>query len=222
MKITATLILILTVCFATPCATQSASDIARLVNRVRVGEIDEVKRMMPQLTKARPNDPGVLFLQALLETNAEKAMDIYQQIVDKHPSSEWADDALYKLYQYSWAVGAYRTARAHMERLTSRYPSSPFAQRTAEQSSSRSDATSEAKSDAFSVQLGAYSRSGDAEKQVNELKDKGYTAQVQRKEVDGKTVYAVWVGVFNTIEQARAFAERLKQQQNLDAIVVRR
>jgi cell division protein FtsN len=51
----------------------------------------------------------------------------YQSIVDNFPKSEYADDALYHMYQYYYALGLYRTAELKMEQLKKDYPDSPFA-----------------------------------------------------------------------------------------------
>ncbi|PLX26448.1 MAG: hypothetical protein C0600_10735, partial [Ignavibacteria bacterium] len=158
-----------------------------------------------------------LFLEAVCEENAEKALDRYQQIVDEHGRSPWADDALFRLYQYSYAVGAYRTARSYMAQLEKAYPQSPYAPKKA-----ASPNASTAESKQYSVQVGAYSKEADATRQVNELKKKGYTAHVQSKTVKGKTVHAVWLGIFPEYSKAQAFAKKMKEQQGLDALVVRR
>ncbi len=213
-------------------AAQGGSDIAALITRVRLGEGAEVAKLLPQLEKVRPNDAGVIFLGAMLESNAEKSVELYQRIADEHPDSEWADDALYRLYQYSYAVGAYRTARTHMDKLSARYPRSPYAARPADATAAAKPAganTDNGKKEAaprpaegYSVQVGAYTKADDASRQVAELKGKGYTAFVREKDAGGKRVHAVWLGLFTTFEQAQSFAAKLKQQQNIDAIVVRR
>ncbi len=224
--------------FLTAGLSAQTVDIPALIARVRLGEGDDVAKLLPQLEKSRPNDAGVLFLRALLETNAEKSVETYQRIADEHPDSEWADDALYRLYQYSYAVGAYRTARTHLDKLSARYPKSPFAQRMADggkanknESGKTSGSTNKInpnkdggskEAETYSVQIGAYAKLDDANRQVLDLKAKGYTAFVKQKEVEGKQVRAVWLGLFSSFEQAQAFAVKLKKQQNIDAIVVRR
>ncbi|MBR9976878.1 MAG: SPOR domain-containing protein [Bacteroidetes bacterium] len=234
---------------------QTRRDIAILVGQVHAGEGQEVAAMLPALKKSHPDKAGVLFLEAMLLSNAEKAIALYQRVADEHRGSEWADDALYRLYQYSYAVGAYRTARTYAERLAKEHPTSPFLGRksgtvvedvakaaprgvgtasrssenpketpprsgTKEQFASSTGTATEAQQ--YSVQVGAYSREVDAGKQVNELKERGYTAYVREKTVQGKTVYAVWLGIFPDFSQARDFSKRIKEQQNIDAIVVRR
>jgi hypothetical protein len=193
---------------------------------VREGEDAAVRTLLPTLEKKRPDDPGVLYLKALLEADAEKAVPVYQRIADEHPKSEWADDALFRLYQYSYAVGAYRTARTHLDRISGNYPKSPYARPDAtKDGTSNAAAGGDAASDAnesWSVQVGAFSERADAEAQVADLKSKGYTASIQAKKSKDKTVHAVLVGIFPSFDKARNFANKLKQQQNLDALVVRR
>lgn len=238
---------------AQPAWAQGRADIAGLVDRAQAGESEEVRALLPSLKRSHPDKAGVLFLEAVTEIDAEKSVELYQRIADEHRSSEWADDALYRLYQYSYAVGAYRTARSYTDRIAAEHPKSPFLSREqraagAAKSSSPSGAESSkssggpssaassaagkkqetAQSDdadgttSYAVQVGAFSRKADAEKLAAELKEKGYTAYLREKTVAGKTVQAVWLGIFPAISQAQAFARRIKEQQNIDAIVVRR
>ena len=230
---------------APPAAAQTGRDIAALVAKAQSGGIEEVRALLPAMRTSHKDKAGVLFLNALTEPNAEKAVELYQRIADEHPESEWADDALYRLYQYSYAVGAYRTARSYTERIAKEHPKSPFLtreQRAAAQADapSKSKATTAApverpaekvagtpsasgqEAESYAVQVGAFSKVADARKQADELKEKGYTAYLREKTVKGRTVHAVWLGVFPAFSQAQAFARKMKEQQNIDAIVVRR
>ncbi len=228
--------------------TQTRRDVAILIEQVKAGAEAEVAKLLPALKKSHPDKAGVVFLEALMESNAEKSVDLYQRVADEFPRSEWADDALYRLYQYSYAVGAYRTARTYTERIAKEHPKSPFLRRDqrttvknvpAQKAAGGSKAVKEktekkpavekkppkagdSGAGSYAVQVGAYSKVVDASKQVDELKTKGYTAYLREKKVNGKTVQAVWLGIFPDFTQAQAFARKLKEQQRIDAIVVRR
>jgi len=173
--------------------------------------------VIPTLEKTHADKAGVLFLRAMCEENAEKALDIYQRIVEEYSTSSWADDALHRLYQYSYAVGAYRTARTYQERMDKEYPRSPFASPSAAPASETAGSEKQ-----YSVQIGAYSKEADARRRIEQLKAKGYTAYLREKSVNGKTVHAVWLGIFPSYAKAQAFARKLKEQQGYDALVVRR
>jgi len=73
------------------------------------------------------NNPGVMYLQAVLTTDGSEAAKLYQNIVDNFPKSEWGDDALYKLYQYYYSVGLYKTAEQKLVQLKEEYPFSAYA-----------------------------------------------------------------------------------------------
>lgn len=57
------------------------------------GQSDLVRNELPSLLNQHSKNPGVLYLQALLTTDGAEAVRLYQNIVDNHPASEWADDA---------------------------------------------------------------------------------------------------------------------------------
>lgn len=101
-------------------------DIQRYVEMVEAGNGDSVREQLPLLLKQYPNDPGVLYLQALLTADGADAVRQYQHIVDTYPNSEWADDALYKIYKFYYAIGLYRTAEMKLDQLRAKYPNSRY------------------------------------------------------------------------------------------------
>ena len=238
---------------------QERHDIGELLSQLQAGGGDAVAKLLPSLQKTHPDKGGVLFLEAVLERDAERALALYQRIADEHAGSAWADDALYRLSQYSYAVGAYRTARSYTERLAKEYPKSPFLTRAQDGSvrsaAVREDHAGEAgdrrgqgnaavradgresaaagekksvksvaspRSETYAVQVGAFKSKTEARALADELKGMGYTADLREKTVAGKSMFAVWIGVFADSTRAGNYARKLKQQQNIDGIVVRR
>jgi hypothetical protein len=90
------------------------------------GQADEVRGELPALLKNYPNNPGVLYMQALLTSDGAEAARLYQKIVDKHAGSNWADDALWKVYKFYSAIGLDRTAEIKLEQLKTQYPDSKY------------------------------------------------------------------------------------------------
>ncbi len=101
-------------------------DIHKLVAQVNEGQSEQVRAQLPTLLTDYPNNPGVLYLQALLTREGADAVRTYQSIVDNFPQNEWADDALYKIYQFYYALGLYSTAQLKLDQLKSSYPASPY------------------------------------------------------------------------------------------------
>jgi len=101
-------------------------DIKRYIELVTAGQLEEVEKDLPALLEEYPDNPGVLYLQALTTTEGSEAVKQYQNIVDKYPRSEWADDALYKIRQFYQALGLVRTAELKMAQLRREYPRSRY------------------------------------------------------------------------------------------------
>ena len=47
------------------------------------GELDGVKENLPELLSKYPNDPGVLFLKAVLTEDGESALEQYKYVLKK-------------------------------------------------------------------------------------------------------------------------------------------
>lgn len=106
---------------------QSEDDeIRRYIGMLDKGEIEDVRQALPQLQTRRQNDPGVTYLQARVTTNAIESVKLYQSIVDNFPRSEWADDALFRIYQYYYSMGLYKTADLKLQQLRREYPASEY------------------------------------------------------------------------------------------------
>ena len=105
-------------------AQDQGPDIERYLARVEKGEADAVRSEISSLLSKYPNNPDVLYLQGVLTTDGTEAVRIYQSIVDNFPKSERAEDALYKVYQFYYAIGLYRTAEIKLNQLKTDYPHS--------------------------------------------------------------------------------------------------
>lgn len=101
-------------------------NIEQYVSMFESGQQEAVREKLPELLRQYPNDPGVLYLQALLTTDGAEAVRQYQKIVDTYPNSVWADDALYKVYKFYYAIGLYRTAELKLNQLRTNYPNSRY------------------------------------------------------------------------------------------------
>ncbi len=107
-------------------AQDPAPDVHSYIDQVTAGNMEDARRELPALQEKYPDDPGVLYLQALLTTDGSSAVRLYQSLVDNHPKSEWADAALYKVYQFYYSLGLYKTADLKMAQLQREYPDSKY------------------------------------------------------------------------------------------------
>lgn len=102
-------------------------DIQRRLELIEQGQGESVKAELPTLMATYQNNAGVMYLQGVLTSDGSEAAKTYQSIVDNFPRNEWADDALYRLYQYYYSIGLYKTAEQKLRQLKELYPFSSYA-----------------------------------------------------------------------------------------------
>jgi hypothetical protein len=231
-------------------AQMSEEDVRARLELVHNGKIDQVRSEITSLRNQYPDDPGVLYLDAYVTEEGAQAVKKYQSLVDNFPKSVWADDALYKVYQYYYSIGLYKTADHTMERLNREYPTSIYAKKESsssekavvtpveiaphenvetpfKQDSAASPSVSSNQSTVTStpwvVQVGVYSQEANAVRQSNIYTQTiGRQAIVFQKQSGGKTMYAVGFDGFTDEKDARLFGADLKAKHNIDWFLVKR
>lgn len=208
-------------------------DIQRRLEMIERGHTESVKAELPTLMTNFQNHPGVLYLQAVLTTDGAEAASTYQSIVDNFPKSEWADDALFKLYQYYYSVGLYKTAEQKLAQLKLDYPFSAYA---AEKSpvpeakpvvpetpvESRPKPPVQKYNTNFTVQVGAFSTFQNADELRSKFESEGYVSNIFTITAGGRKIHRVWVGEFQTKEEAVRFSDEIRKKFKLGSIVVTR
>lgn len=96
------------------------------LQKIAMGEGDQVRQELPDLLADFPNDPGVTFLHASLVDDASRAVPLFEKIVREYPKSEWADDAQWRLVQIYAVLRDADRARAALQRFQTNYPNSEF------------------------------------------------------------------------------------------------
>jgi hypothetical protein len=206
-----------------------------LIARVNAGEAAAVREELPPLLVKHPNHPGLLFVQGLVTTNGAEAVRVYQSIVDNYPKSAWADDALFKVYQFYYALGLYRTADLKLAQLRRDYPASPFL-RTAMRDSSAATVMQQEEpqrpestppqagttAELYTLQTGAFGTRANADRQRAALEGQGIGAEVVTRVRGGQTVFLVLHGTFATADEARARGAEILKTYNIPSFVVTR
>ncbi len=242
------LALLLPWCTAKLPAQDPKPAVERAVARINDGQADAVRDELPSMLAQYPNHPGVLYVQALLTPEGAEAVRTYQSIVDNYPSSEWADDALYRVYQFYYALGLYRTADLKMDQLRRDYPSSPYlgggaaavpprpletetpadpapvppAAQAADTVVSPPDLPVQETAVRYVLQVGAFTQLANAEKQKALFEGLGYPVEVITKVVGARTMFTVLVGSYGTYDDAKTAGAELRKKQRIDAIVISR
>jgi septal ring-binding cell division protein DamX len=213
-------------------AQNADADVTKYLAMIQDGQIEQVKAEIPSLLTRYPNNPGVLYLQAQTTSEGAEAVRIYQSIVDNFPSSGWAPEALFRVYQFYYALGLYRTAELKMAQLKKNYPVSKRATGTGEvdtgslpEDVSRSPAagtpagTHDSASAHFTLQVGAYTTQANAEKQKSFFEGLGYAVELISRVKENRSLYLVLVGNYASAEEAKARGAEIKEKFRIDSIV---
>jgi tetratricopeptide (TPR) repeat protein len=203
--------------------------IRKRLEMIKNGQTEELRAELPSLLTKYQNHPGVLYLQGVLTSDGPEAVKIFQSVVDNFPKSEWADDALYKIYQYYYSIGLYKTAAQKYQRLKQAYPGSPYLVHGEPRGTNREAEAVERLGSAgssdggtYAVQVGAFSTAENASKQKRFFHSVGYAVEILNKVKRGKSYYLVWIGNFKSHDEARKFRNEMRGKYKIEPIVVER
>lgn len=211
-------------------------DISKYLTYIEFGEIKSAEEGLLELKASDPDDPAVIYLDAVLTDDGKTALGMYEKIVDSYPKSRYADDALYRMYSYYYAVGLYNTAEKYNDKLKKDYPSSPYlTEKTAElkeevavkeevpalkEPVSKKEKSKAEKVYKYTIQTGAFLIRKNAVNLKETFQKAGYFSEIKEKKVGGSTFSIVYLGRFQTEEEAMNFFTDLNKRQNIEGTVV--
>ena len=100
-----------------------------LIHEVLSGSKDSASIYLPMIETQYPNNPNMLFLKGLMETNGEEAMQIFVKLYNNHPTSEYGDDAVMKIAEYYYASGLYVQSAGWLKKMPLYYSRSEHIER---------------------------------------------------------------------------------------------
>lgn len=239
-----TLILILLLIAAQSITYSQTVKVRAYLQMVAQGNIEEVKKEMPDLLAEFPNDPGVQLLHAVVLDAADRALEIYQFIVQNHSSSEWADDAYWRIIQYHAVLGDTTNARSYLNLFRKQFPASEFLMPATDVVRSavglaRKGAIGEEQMDAgdnkidfdeqaeidssktyFGLQVGVFKNKEYAVTEVEKFQKQRMNATIVEKNVADETLYAVLIGNYSSRESAEAAKSIVDRQCNCNSIIL--
>lgn len=210
-------------------------NIVPYLQQIENGKADEVRNELIGLKEKYSDDPSVMFLEGVLTENGQKAVVIYQKVVDEYPDSKYADAALYRIYSYYYALGLYEAATEKLNKLITDYPNSPYI-KIAKQNQlpvnpeitqeDDTDVTQQKKEDVvgddykFTIQAGAFSKIENAESLQLKFEKSGIFSEIKDKLVAGTTFHVVYVGKFVTENDAESFLKTINDKFELSGRVI--
>ena len=214
-------------------------NIVPYLKQIEKGDKKKVEAILPELKKQHPDDPSVMFLDGILTENGQEAVAVYNKIIQKYPRSRYADAALYRVYSYYYALGMYSAAKSKLLELQKNYPQSPYieiAKKNIPQKDSvisvktplKDSTGAKGKTESvennnypYTIQAGAFSVSANAESLKKSFMQNGYYSRVEDKVVAGTTFHIVFVGRFNSEDDARKTLQTINSKFNIDGRVIK-
>lgn len=186
--------------------------------KIEAGKKAEVISKIPELKQKYPNSSELIYLDALLTEDGEKAFRIYSSLLDNYPRSKYADDSIFRIYSYFMAVEKPDKAKLYLNRLQKEFPESPylkvikdagafeFKQSELIKKKNESDYKIKSKtSDSegyYTIQAGAFTNEENALRLKLDFEEAGYSSEIKEKSVGGSLFHVVFVGKFNTENDA--------------------
>ena len=192
----------------------SAGNLTDALRNIDNGNVDKAKRILAEMMKKSPNSSEALLLDAILTSDASKALEKFNYIYSNNPTFKYADLCLFRIYSYNYAIGNYKTAERYLARLRNEFPDSPYAAAEGElpKITDKIIAGKSSKSDMnYTVQVGAFSNYSNSKNLSDKLKHNGFDSRINKKIVKGVIYNVVTVGFFSTKEDAAKTAEKLKR-----------
>ena len=89
---------------------------------IEEGKVEGVKENLPELISKYPNNPGVIYLKALLTQDGNLAIKLYKDLLKKYPDSKYAAFSAMKIGEYFYARGLYTQAATLLKNIPIQYP----------------------------------------------------------------------------------------------------
>lgn len=174
------------------------------------GKTEGIEDKINEMLSKHPNDPGAIYLKALITEDGNKALESYNSIIAKFPTSRYAIESSVKIGEFLYSKGLYSQAAKQLRLIPRIYPRYPDIERVVNLMSSSFVAIGA--EDSLKYYLGIYQSMfpnisfqeyGIPEKVKNSNMDKKMTFEVSEVKP-----YVIQIGAFGNIQNAK----RLKLQ----------
>lgn len=173
-------------------------------------------------------NPDLIFLEAVLTSDGESALEKYLEIYNDYQSSKYADAALFRVFSYYYSLGYYKRAESYLDQLREFYPTSPYI-KAADRNIPDEDLIVEAPSkptvvapttnESFTVQAGAFLNLENARRLKQNIESDKLSCSIKTKEVGGSILNVVLVGQYTTREATDSVLKLLKEKYKINGRV---
>jgi hypothetical protein len=210
-------------------------DITPVLQEIEKGNIANAETMLAEFKLNSPDNPSVIFLDAVLTRDGEEAAKRFTILLEKYPDSKFLDAALFRVFSYYYALGYYKKAETYLNRLKKDFPESPYVAAADRKIPDVEDAPAkpeekiraaeqpekaEIKSYNFTIQAGAFLVPDNAKSLAEKLKQENLYTEISVREIGGSSLNIVTVGKFDTEAEAQKVLKRLEKEFNIKGRIV--
>ncbi|MBU1095935.1 MAG: SPOR domain-containing protein [Bacteroidetes bacterium] len=229
-------IVLLFLIFSSPVLNAQEQNITSYLKMVEAGNIKEASDALINLKNNLPNDPSVKFLDAVLTEDGNKANQLYLEIFEQYPKSNYADASLYRIFSFYYSDGIYKKAEEYKNLLLKNYPSSPYVKAAnrklpdeeisgnesvvQELTESPVKEISGIKDFNYTIQAGAFLNINNAQNLKSRFESDGYYSNIFPKDIGGSILNVVSVGRFSEITEAENFLSKLNTVYKIEGRII--
>jgi len=205
-------------------------DLKLLMNYADTNQFDKLEEAIEKLKGEEKETAAVLYLKALIEKDGDKALAIYNKIIESYSESITAERSLWRVAQYYYIKGLYMKSSDVLRQIIDNFPGTLYARKAKEELDIINEVFSEKEKQTiepykeegkFVVQLGAFGNKQNAQERIKFLNEKGYSnVRINTEVVVGGLLYKVWFGNFDDETSAKRYGELIKQKLRIDYIIV--
>ncbi len=213
--------------FSTILIAQTPNIVPQL-KKIEAAKLVEVNEELIELKNKCPGDPNVIFLEAVLTEDGEKAEKLYEAVYNNFPKSQYADAALFRSFSYFYALGLYKKAEELKNRIIKDYPRSPYLKNTERNFPHIDDmliVSSEPykekpKTKRYTIQAGAFGNFQNAENLKRQFIKDGFYSSIIPKVVNTTELKIVIVGDFSNKTDAEKTLPTLENKYSIKGRII--
>ncbi len=216
-------------------AMAQEKDITSYLKAIDEGRAAEVKKQIPALLKKNPNDASLLYLDAAVTADGERAADKYTSLLQRYPKCKYADAAMYRLYGYYCARGMDKKANQVMAEIKQKFPKSKYLKQTdntapetaktgvpavkTPDKQEKVPAATQSKSK-YTIQIGAFLSEANAKSLRDKVAKDNIIVNVKTKDIGGSMFYVVYAGGYSDEKTAEKAIPNFNSQYSVKGRVV--
>jgi hypothetical protein len=199
--------------------------------KIERGAEDSVKLELEKLKIRYPNDPNIIFLDAILTEDAAVSSLKFIKIVEEFPASKYADASVYRLFNYHSIEGNDELSKKYFNKLKNEYSESPYlriaqnqfdilvSSKDVERENFKSE-NNKSVSYSYTIQAGAFAKKENAQSLKTQFEKAGIFSEIKEKNVAGTIFNVVFAGKFENREDAENFLMIINSQFKIQGRVV--